>query len=178
LIERLERGAEHVRVIDFAAGSGRNGEALRNAGFDVTTIDDQTAMAGSPLDSIEGSFDALISTHGFLHGTVAEITKRLELIARRLKPRGLLFATFGSTRDARFGEGRRIDVSTYAPLHGDERGVAHCFFTRSQLERVLDSRYDVESLAERRVDAVAGRWAHPGTPLRKAVHWFLEAHTR
>ena len=179
MIERLQRrGARGLRVIDFASGGGRNGDALRNAGFDVVTIDDQTAMGDLPLRAVEGSFAAVISTHGLLHGTVDAIAERVALFARGLEREGLLFATLGSTRDARFAKGRRIGASTYVPLDGDERGVAHTYFTRSQLEQLLDPWYEVESLEERLVDGVAGRWAHATTPLAQAVHWFLEARTR
>ena len=177
LLERLQRrGGRGARVIDFAAGSGRNGAALRHAGFDVITIDDQTAMSDFPLGAVEGSFDAVISTHGLLHGTAGAIAERLALFAHRLEPGGLLFATFGSRRDARFGKGRRLDPSTYVSRDGDERGVAHSYFTQLQLEKLLDPWYVVESLEERFVDAVAGQWAHAATPLAEAVHWFLEAH--
>jgi Methyltransferase domain len=179
LIERLQRrGAHGARVIDFAAGSGRNGEALHNAGFDVVAVDDQTAMSDLPLRDVQGSFDAVISTHGLLHGTPAAIAARLELFSQRLEPQGLVFATLGSTRDARFGEGRRLGASTYAPVGGDEQGVAHSYFTRTQLEGLLAPWYEIDALEEHLADAVAGRWAHVQAPLRKAVHWFLEARAR
>jgi hypothetical protein len=179
LIERLQRGeARRTRIVDFAAGSGRNGDALRNAGFDVIAIDDRTAMSDRPLRDVAGSFDAVLSTHGLLHGTVDAITMRLELFAHRLEPRGLVLAALGSTNDARFGDGRRIGASTYAPVSGDEQGVAHSYFTRSQLEKLLAACYEIESLEEHPVDAVAGTWAHPREPLRNAVHWFLEARKR
>jgi SAM-dependent methyltransferase len=179
LIARLQRhGSRHARVVDFAAGSGRNGDALRDAGVEVVAIGDDVAADDSTLHLGDVSFDAVISTHGLLHGTADSIARRLERIAGWLVPGGLLFATFGSTRDARFGKGRCIGVSTYAPLDGDERGVAHTYFTRAQLEQLLASRYEIESLEERAVDAVAGRWAHKEAPLSKAVHWFLEARSR
>jgi Methyltransferase domain len=179
LIARLQRrGARGARIIDFAAGSGRNGEALRNAGFEVVAVGDEAAMNEAPLRAAQGTFDAAISTHGLLHGTVDAIAKRLELLAGRLEPDGLLFANFGSTRDARFGKGRRVAASTYVPLEGDERGVAHSYFNRAQLEQLLVPCYEVESLEEHVADAIAGRWAHMRAPLSKAVHWFLEARAR
>jgi SAM-dependent methyltransferase len=177
LIARLRLRNPCARVLDFAAGGGRNTEALRNAGFDVTAVDDETAMNADPIAGGAGTFDAVISTHGFLHGTTDAIAMRLEVVADRLEPNGLLFATFGSTLDARFGKGRRVEASTYAPIHGDERGVAHTYFDRAQLDEVLALRYDVESLEERVVDEIAGRWAHEA-PLSKAVHWFVEARAR
>jgi hypothetical protein len=43
---------------------------------------------------------------------------------------------------------------------------------------VLGAYFTVVSLEERGVDGVAGRWAHPTTPLRGAVHWFVNASKR
>ncbi|MGA8533161.1 MAG: methyltransferase domain-containing protein [Candidatus Tumulicola sp.] len=174
LIERL-RGRPGSRVLDFCAGSGRNGAALREAGYAVVALEDSVAERGGALPAELGEFAAVISTHGLLHGTVGAIAQRMESIAEHLEPNGPFYATFGSARDARFGRGRRIDASTYAPLDGDERGVAHAYFTRAALEGLLHRHFVVERLEERYVDAIAGSWAHPTTPLSQAVHWFVVA---
>ncbi len=178
LIKRLrDADLPRARVIDFAAGSGRNGSALRHAGFDVLSVDDETAY-GEAWCTLDAEFDAVISTHGLLHGTVASIAKRLDALCKKLKSRGVLFGTFGSTRDARFGMGKRIDASTYSALDGDERGVPHAFFTQTELRELLLARYEVDSLEEHAADEVAGKWAHEQAPLQGAVHWFLEARRR
>jgi hypothetical protein len=178
LIERLRDGAiPHARVIDFAAGSGRNGSALRRAGFDVFVIDDETAY-GDAWSVPDAGFDAVISTHGLLHGTVASIASRLDVLYQKLKAGGMLFATFGSTLDARFGMGKRIAPSTYCAVGGDERGIPHTFFTQAELRELLVGRYDVDSLEEQAAEKVAGTWAHERAPLEAAVHWFLEARRR
>ncbi len=91
---------------------------------------------------------------------------------------GLLYATFGSTRDTRFGQGKRIDDSTFAPTQGDERGVAHAYFDRERLLSILDRYFIVESLSEECVDDVAGTWAHRERPLDGAAHWFAIARKR
>ena len=67
---------------------------------------------------------------------------------------------------------RRIANETFAPLDGDERGVAHTYFTRVQLDELLRAHYIVERLEETGVDDVAGAWAHRESPLANAVHWF------
>ena len=177
LIERLQ-SRPGGRVLDFAAGRGRNGEALRRAGFDVVTIGDDDASSGATLANGRERFAAVISTHGFLHGTPDAIAARVRSIAESLDGGGLLYATFGSTHDTRFGRGKRIDDSTFAPLDGDERGVAHVYFDRAQLRALLEPYFEVESLHERGVDEVAGSWAHRERPLRGAVHWVAIAHKR
>jgi len=170
LIEHL-RGAREIRVLEFASGAGRNTRALREAGFEVVTIDDPTAASAAPFAGVPGRFAAALSTHGLLHGAPAIVVENVSQIARRLAKKGMLYATFGSVRDSRFGRGERIDASTFAPSEGDERGVPHVFFDRDQLVALLGPHFTIESLEEHVVDDVAGSWAHRERPLSGAVHW-------
>ncbi|HEY6325109.1 MAG TPA: methyltransferase domain-containing protein [Candidatus Cybelea sp.] len=177
LIARLGPGSDGP-VLDFAAGSGRNTRALRAAGLRVVPVADSIAESAAPLAGITARFAAALSTHGLLHGTPSIIANRVASIARRLEPDGLLYATFGSSRDARFGEGKRIDDWTFAPEDGDERGVVHGYFDRERLTALLEPHFAAESLEERSVDDVVGAWAHRESPLRGAVHWFVIAVRR
>jgi hypothetical protein len=177
LIECL-RGGRESRVLDFASGRGRNAAALRGAGVTVVEVDDASAALPESLTRMNERFSAVLSTHGLLHGTAAAIAARTHAIAALLEDGGLLFATFGSSRDARFGEGERIDHSTYAPVAGDERGVAHTFFSEAAVRALLDPHFAIESLTEHGVDEAAGSWAHQEKPLTGAVHWFVVARKR
>ncbi len=159
LVEHL-RGGREIRVLEFASGAGRNTQALREAGLDVVTIDDPMAASVAPFAGVPGGFAAALSTHGLLHGTPAIVAGNVSQIAQRLASNGMLFATFGSVRDARCGQGERIDASTFAPAEGDERGVPHAFFDRAQLVALLDPYFAVESLEEHEADK---------------VHWFVVA---
>lgn len=170
-------GAGGARVIDFATGSGRNARALRAAGFEVVEIGDTAASAAS-IEHANGSFAAVLSTHGLLHGTVAAIDASLEAIAAKLEPGGRLFATFGSTRDARFAHGAEIERFVYAPLDGDERGVPHAFFDEPRLYSLLERRFALDSAEERNADEIVGDWAHGEKPLRGSAHWFVRARKR
>jgi len=171
LVERLRRGRQG-RVLDFAAGNGRNGAALRAAGFTVVSIDDARAGSQAPLAGLTGRFAAVVTTHGLLHGSPGAIEARLDAIAEAMHGSGLLYATFGSSRDARFGKGECLGATTFAPHDGDERGVAHTYFDRDGLEALLQRRFSVESLEEHAVDDAAGTWAHEERALAGAVHWF------
>lgn len=176
-MERLQsRGT--ARILDFASGSGRNTKALEGAGFTVVAIDDATAATEAPLHGVAGKFDAAVSTHGLLHGTAAQVASHLRGIAAHLGAQGLLYAAFGSTRDARFGRGERCDAWSFAPTDGDERGVVHAYFDRSGITGLLETDFAIESLEERSVDHVAGAWAHRARPLRGAVHWFAIGRKR
>jgi hypothetical protein len=178
-VERLRnRLPGLVRVLDLASGSGRNGAALAAAGFQVVSVDDESAARVSAIRSLHGSFGGAVSTHGLLHGSAADVAERLDALAAHLERDALLAATFGSATDARFGAGTRIDDSTFAPDDGDERGVAHAFFTESQLRALLEPQYEIESIEERSVDEIAGKWAHREKSLSGAVHWFVLARRR
>jgi hypothetical protein len=172
LIERL-RPAGDARIVDFGTGSGRNTAALTAAGFSVLEVaDDRTRGFAA-----ETAADAAIGTHALLHGTTEEVEAMVEAVAASLKPHGVLFATFGSTADARYGAGTRIDANTFAPDSGDEQGVAHCYFDEPRLRRMLERRFVIESMEERGVDDIVGRWAHAERPQR-SVHWFVRAIRR
>jgi hypothetical protein len=151
---------------------------LRAAGFIVVALEDAAAAAAQPLHEISEPFDAAVSTHALLHGTHDAIAARVRAIAERLRSGGLLYATFGSSRDARFGEGRKLGDWTFAPLDGDERDVPHTYFDRVRLVAILEPHFDVESLEELGVDRIAGQWAHSSRPLLGAAHWFLKGRKR
>jgi tellurite methyltransferase len=171
-------GGASVRAIDLATGSGRNAHALRGAGIDVLAIDDAQAASPEALAGASGRYAAVLSTHGLLHGTPASIGATLAAVAARLEPQGRLYATFGSTRDARFGAGTQIEPFVFAPHDGDERGVAHAFFDQRRLRSLLDRNFTIEWMEERDADAIAGAWAHREKPLESSVHWFVEARKR
>jgi SAM-dependent methyltransferase len=175
LIERLHDGS---RVLDFGSGGGRNGAALRRAGFAVVAVDDAAAASAQSLGDLAQRFEAVLCTHGLLHGTSSTIADRVRAICGLLDAGGLLYATFGSSRDARFRRGQRIAAQTYAPTDGDERGVPHTFFSRRQVRALLDRRFVIETLQEHSVDEIAGSWAHRERPLTAAVHWFAIARRR
>jgi len=175
LAERLVlhvRGRDAIRILEVGTGSGRNAAALAAAGLAFVSIGEFAPIA--PLQGA-GTFAAALATHALLHGTPETIGVRLREIARVLEPGGRLYATFGSTRDARYGHGTRIDAATYAPVDGDEAGVAHAFFDEARLRELLAGTYTTERIDEVEVDEIAGKWAHATTPLRNAVHWFVEA---
>lgn len=151
---------------------------MRRAGFAVVAIRDDDADSEATVSALAGRFDAVLSTHGLLHGAPHSIEARVRAIANRLHADGLLFATFGSKRDSRFGRGERIDDSTFAPDDGDERGVPHAYFDRDQLRALLEPHFEIESLQQQGVDDIAGPWAHRERPLAGACHWFLVGRKR
>jgi hypothetical protein len=169
LIDRL--GARPVQVLEIGTGSGRNTAALAAAGHFVHTISDVVAPHEFPS---RGRFQGALTTHALLHGTAESIAPLLARIAQLLDDAAPFYATFGSVRDSRFGIGTRIDDWTFAPESGDEIGVPHVYFDEPHLRALLDRYFAIESLEERNVDEIVGRWAHAERP-QGSVHWFVRA---
>ena len=158
------------RVLVVGPGDGRNLTALRAAGHSV----DAVPPGADPPAGCE-PYDAILSTHGLLHGTRAAVRLRLGRIAEALQPGGGLYATFGSTADARYGAGLPVeDGDGWAPADGVERGVAHAYFDEAALRAALATDYEAVSLERRDVAAIVGRWAHGDEP-PPLVHWFVRA---
>ncbi len=177
LIEHL-RVRPQSRVLDYGSGSGRNATALTGAGFAVVAIDDRTAATQTPFAGVSDRFTAALSTHGLLHGSVVTIAANVARIAALLERSGSLYATFGSVRDSRFGQGESLGEWTFAPLRGAESGVPHTFFDRDRLQALLEVNFAIESVEEHGVDEIAGSWAHSEQALSGAVHWFVVAKAR
>jgi hypothetical protein len=162
LIDSL-RSRPGATVLEVGRGSGRNTRALEAAGLRVIGLDDGSLAA------------AALSTHALLHGTPRSISILLERIAAHVEPKGTIFVTFGSVRDARYGAGRFVEDGVYAPDAGDELGVEHAYFDEIGVRRLLEPDWALRSLTEIAVDTIAGSWAHQERPLRGAVHWFAIA---
>lgn len=165
LIARL-RSRPGATVLEIGSGSGRNARALEAAGLTVVDVQQKTIAA------------AALSTHALLHGTPSSIAAAVEDIAALVEPGGVLYATFGSARDERYGAGTKIEDRVFAPIDGDERGVPHTFFDESSLRALLDKHWIAERIEEVAVDEIAGQWAHQNRPLRGAVHWFTVSRRR
>lgn len=175
-------------MLEIGPGSGRNLAALLPS-IDVVSLEADHKRAAALRQSfahatrriVDGSysrlpfdearFAAVLSTHALLHGTPHDVQALLAEIWRVCRPGALLFATFGSQRDRRFGEGTRLADNCFAPTQGDEAGRAHSFFNGDSLRDML-REFGIERLDEVNVDAIAGTWAHGRQPLGGAVHWF------
>ncbi|HXM07818.1 MAG TPA: hypothetical protein VN936_10145, partial [Candidatus Acidoferrum sp.] len=111
--------ARGVRIIDYCSGSGRNAAYLRRLDFEVVEIPDGDARDFDRSAS-EMRFAGIISSHGLLHGFATDTKARIAGLAQRLERDGWMCATFGSQRDARFGQGIRLAGNTFAAGDGDE----------------------------------------------------------
>ena len=193
LAERLAATPLGSGVLLLGAGSGRNVPPLRAAALDVTILEEDASRARATADRFAGDsrvmvvcapyveavatarrFAAALSTHALLHGRPAHVLAAVHAIRDVLIPGGLLFATFGSTTDPRYGQGHRIERDTYAAQSGKEAGVAHAFFDEAGV-RALVAGFVIESLVQSS-GTEAGRWAHTADEAASLVHWFVRAH--
>ncbi len=177
-------------------GSGRNLPPLIARGIEVDIIESNAERAreatlrfvaesnvrikhGSYAGPypFSGTFDAALSTHALLHGTAREVELAVRTLAHHLVEHGVLFATFGSTRDPRFASGDRIDAYSRAPRDGSERGVVHAYFDERRLRTMLAS-FAIERCEEASASESAGRWAHDAAEAASLVHWFVRAKRR
>ena len=172
LIERL-RECPAARVLELGSGNGRHTCALQAAGLVVVAIPD--ARVHAPWPQVSDPFDALLSTHGLLHGTREQVAATLDRALRLLRDGAAVFAAFGSTADPRYGTGVRIAQGCYAPEEGDERGIPHAYFDRAALSGLLrEAGLVPEAIEELDATASVGRWAHASLPTQ-VIHWHVRS---
>lgn len=181
------------RVLLLGVGSGRNVAPFVACGATIGAIeaDPERAMeaatrfAGDARVRVvraryagpypfAGTHDAALSTHALLHGTRLAIAAAVLAAGNRLASGAPFFATLGSQSDPRYGVGRRVAETTFAPFDGPERGVEHTYFDEAGA-RALFAGYVIESLEEVRGGESVGRWAHVDDDAERIVHWFVRA---
>ena len=159
-------------IIEIAAGSGRNTRYLRESGIPIVATRDDESY--TQLPGARKSYAAALSTHGYLHGTTAKLRLGFAELRRVLRPGARIAITLGSIHDARFGLGIAYDETTFAPGDGDEAGVPHVYFDRAGAIEILAPAFTLESLDEKAVDTIVGRWTHEAPA--GMCHWFVVAH--
>lgn len=178
-----------VRALIVGGGNGRNVPPLLNAGLRVDILEENseraTALAERFLDSsrvrivpteaeLQPGYIAVLSTHGFLHGTEDRITALVACLSNLIAPQGDLLLTLGSTRDPRCGQGARVAQRTWSPLSGAEVGVPHTYYDEIGV-RALLSPFALLDLQESQVAEMVGAWAHAQHEASKMVHWIVHA---
>ena len=182
----LER-AGSSRVLDLGAGAGRHTIALARAGFQVVALDvSQTALTTldrrvreeklsnviavkhemNLLPFTDCYFDAVLSTNVLHHGLAKEIRLALSEVHRVMRDGGRGLLVMISDKDYRAGSGRMVERGTRVFTEGDEKGITHHFFSRSELKSYL-AAFDVESLQEVSAPTENGLGVHFHARVRK-----------
>lgn len=160
-------------VIEVGTGSGRNTRALVDAGVQVVSVPDDVLY--TQLPGTHETYNAALSTHGYLHGTTAKLRAGFAELRRVLRPGAPIFITLGSIADARYGLGIPFDERSFAPGEGEEVGIPHAYFDRDGVNEVLEGFFTIEEAEEVDVDEIVGRWAHAENDVTGRVHWFVRA---
>lgn len=170
-------------VLDLGCGSGRHILYLDGQGFEPIGVDFAPAAleaarrnlsaAGVGASLVQAdmrylplkaqSVDACISFNVIYHGELPTVRRALREVSRVLKPGGLARMNFLSDQHPRFGEGDPVAEKTYRLSRGRDAGAKHRFFSRPELEELLDdSRFFI-----REVDVLLRHAEDPGV----VTHW-------
>lgn len=84
------------------------------------------------------SFSFVYSYNSVFHMTKANVSKAINEMKRVLKPQGLLFVNFLTTRDFRCGKGGDIGENQYEQMD-DDIPVIHSYFEESEPDRYFDN---------------------------------------
>jgi cyclopropane fatty-acyl-phospholipid synthase-like methyltransferase len=146
------------RILDLGCGAGRHSILLGKQGFQVVALDvSETALrtldgrltAASianvalvkhemrDLPFIDSYFDGIICTNVLHHGKLVEIKQAIGEVQRVMRKGASAFVVVLSTEDFRKGNGKKLEPNTFVFTEGDERGIVHHFFPRSELVSFL-----------------------------------------
>jgi hypothetical protein len=171
VIEILKARGVTGPVLEVAGGSGRNTRALRAAGLVVVATRDDEPY--TQLPGVRGEYVAALSTHGYLHGSVAKLRAGLAELRRVLADGAAIAITLGCITDARFGFGEALDDNTFAPGDGEEIGIPHAYFDRDGVGELMRGLFTIASLEEMNVDEIVDPSAHLEPAGMR--HWFVLA---
>lgn len=184
------RGRGMRRVLDVGCGGGRHLLYLAKQGFVVYGTDRSAAGLTISRERLEKEglkatlrrcdmtevpfpdefFDAVLSVQVLHHNRLENIEKGVGEIRRALKGGGLFFANLCGEGDHKEGKGERLEPGTYIRDSGIEAGMLHHFFTRQEVEDLLEG-FEIMTLKERRVEYVSRSSGLPVT----GVHWEIRA---
>ncbi len=177
------------RVLDLGFGTGRHTVFLAENGFNVYGIDisktgkkiTEKKVREENLKNVHlktadmkdipfknSFFDAIISVYVMEHNTLSSLTKTISEIMRVLKPGGVLFATLISTKDPRYGAGKKLEPNTFVNIYnttrGDDYDVPHRFSDRKEIEKIF-SKFTILKAVE--------KFGYSERRKAKIVHWEL-----
>ena len=163
-------------ILDLGCGAGRHSILLGKQGFQVVALDiSETALktldgrlkTGSvdnvalvkhemwDLPFIDGYFDGIVCTNVLHHGRIVEIKRSAGEIRRVMREGASALIVALSAADFRKGNGKKLEPNTYVFTEGDERGIIHHFFSRSELESCLKGA-KIVSFKERMIPVEEG----------------------
>lgn len=151
------RQRNYKRILDLGCGTGRHTLLFAKEGFETYATDiaptgiklTKELLAKNGLEAKivkhdmknkfpfeDNFFDAVISIQVIHHNRLKNIRKTISEIYRMLKSKGLLFVTVPKGKSPYQGKKfKKIERNTFMPTEGREKGVAHHYFSKAELER-------------------------------------------
>lgn len=178
------------KVLDVGCGGGRHLLYLAKQGFEVYGTDRSEAGLTISRERLEEEgleatlhrcdmievpfpdefFDAVLSLYVLHHNKLENIEKAVREIRRTLKRGGFFFLNLSGEGDHKEGRGEMVEPGTYICNSGIEAGMTHHFFTRQEVEDLLEG-FEIMTLKERRAKYAS---RPSGLPVR-GVHWEIRA---
>ena len=153
------------RILDLGCGTGRHLLFLLKKGFEVYGLDgspngleiaknwltEENLSSELTCQKVEHEFpykndffDAVISIQVIHHNLMKDIKFTVNEILRTLKTEGFIFLTV-PLRQAFYvkkSNMKKVELRTYIPLVGQEKGLPHHFFTIAEIKKVF-SEFDL-----------------------------------
>ena len=150
------------RILDLGCGTGRHLLFLLKKGFEVYGLDgspngleiaenwltEENLSSELTCQKVEHEFpykndffDAVISIQVIHHNLMKDIKFTVNEILRTLKTEGFIFLTV-PLRQAFYvkkSNMKKVELRTYIPLVGQEKGLPHHFFTVAEIKKVFSA---------------------------------------
>ncbi|MCU0680177.1 MAG: class I SAM-dependent methyltransferase [Planctomycetes bacterium] len=145
-------------ALDIGCGTGKYLVYLKKMDFKIAGIDSsETAIEMSKellgssnflhcLDMFDfqimpNTYDLIISISTIHHGLKKEIENLISSIYQALLPGGKIFITLPDYERAKrwdtFKDHEELELGTYLPLHGPEKGLPHSFYNKEEIEELF-----------------------------------------
>lgn len=140
------------KVLELGCGDGKTLAMLVSAGFNVTGIDVSPSAINLARKKVGGkkarlfvgdvcnlpfspnSFDAVVAVHVLDHLTAKERRKAAAECRRVLKKNGLLLFQGFSSRDLRFGQGKKVELRTFRR----QNNIWYHYFTSGEVKKLFE----------------------------------------
>ena len=150
------------RILDLGCGTGRHLLFLLKKGFEVYGLDgspngleiaenwltEENLSSELTCQKVEHEFpykndffDAVISIQVIHHNLMKDIKFTVNEILRTLKTEGFIFLTVPLSQDfyVKKSNMKKVELITYIPLVGQEKGLPHHFFTVAEIKKVFSA---------------------------------------
>jgi len=152
----------HKHVLDIGCGTGKYLRFLTAKGFHADCIDsspvaikmtrEMVSNKSSIIKKVDmfkfvipkNKYDLIISISTIHHGSKKDVQKLIDKIHSALALRGKVFITFpdfGTTKKNNkfFREHKLLKNGAYAPITGAEKGLAHSFYTKKEIQKLFEN---------------------------------------